>query len=232
MIFEQKVDSKRPAEARILLFDLDGTLTDSGEGISRSVQYALKKCGIDEADFTKLRRFVGPPLLWSFEHFYGMEPSKAEEAVRYYRERYAPIGIYENRVYKGIPEMLRALKAEGKCLVTASSKPEVFVRRVLSSLVILDCFDEIVGASMDGQLSEKADIIREVLRRLSITEEKKAGMLMIGDRQFDIEGAKAVGVRSVGVLYGYAEPGELKEAGADYIAATVSDLRALLSKGK
>lgn len=214
---------------RFLLFDLDGTLTDSGEGIQRSVQYALKKCGIDETDPLRLRAFVGPPLLWSFEHIYGMERQEAERAVGYYRERYSSIGIYENRVYKGIPEMLKGLKAQGKCLIVASSKPEEFVRRVLSKFEILDCFDEIVGATMDGRLSEKADILREVLRRLSITEELKAGMLMIGDRHLDIEGAKAIGVRSVGVLYGYAEPGELEEAGADYIVPSVSGLRALLS---
>lgn len=213
-----------------LLFDLDGTLTDSGEGIMRCVQYALEKFGIMEQDVRKLRRFVGPPLTDSFRIFCGMNEQDALQAVRYYRERYEIQGILENRVYEGIPELLKDLAAEGRTLIVASSKPEVYVKKVLENFSIAEYFSFTIGSGMNGKLSSKEEILAEVLCRCPAAGEDKRRTVMIGDRRYDIEGARSAQIDSVGVYYGYAEAGELEAAGADYIVQTVDELRELFMR--
>lgn len=213
---------------RYLLFDLDGTLTNPKEGITKCVQYALHCFGIEEPDLDKLEPFIGPPLLDSFMEYYNMTPEQARTALEKYRERFRDIGIFENEVFPGVPEMLEILQKKGKKLVIASSKPEEYVLRILEKYGIRAFFHEVVGASMDEKRSAKADVIEEAFRRLQITEEKKAQVLMIGDRKHDVEGAKACGIRCLGVYVGFAKPGELEQAGADYIVHTVEEMSQFL----
>lgn len=214
------------------LFDLDGTLTDPREGITRSVQYALHHFGIEEPDLKKLEPFIGPPLKDSFMEFYGFTEEQAEEAMKFYRERFAPIGIYENEVFEGIPEMLRHLHQNGQKLAVASSKPIGFVRQILQHFEIDGYFDVIVGSELDGTRSTKEEVVEEALSQLGILElsgeERKNNCAMVGDRKFDIQGAKAYGLTGVGVSFGFAGEGELEEAGADIIVDTVTELEKLL----
>ncbi|MGN0387958.1 MAG: HAD family hydrolase [Suilimivivens sp.] len=214
------------------LFDLDGTLTDSREGITKSAQYALQHFGIEEPDLKKLEPFIGPPLKDSFMEFYGFTEEQAEEAMKFYRERFAPIGIYENEVFEGIPEMLRHLHQNGQKLAVASSKPIGFVRQILQYFEIDGYFDVIVGSELDGTRSTKEEVVEEALSQLGILElsgeERKNNCAMVGDRKFDIQGAKAYGLTGVGVSFGFAGEGELEEAGADIIVDTVTELEKLL----
>lgn len=210
------------------LFDLDGTLTDSQEGITKSVQYALKAFGIEESDLKKLTPFLGPPLQDSFMELYGFSQEDAAKAIALYRERFAPIGIFENRVYPGIPDMLENLKEKGVLLAVASSKPECYVRQILAHFDVEKYFDVVVGSELDGRRSQKEEVVEEALKRLGIltipVEKRKTACAMIGDRKFDLQGAKAHFLTGVGVSYGYAPVGELEEEGADYIAETVGEL--------
>ncbi len=211
-----------------VLFDLDGTLTDPREGITKSVQFALMQQGIHEPDLSRLEPFIGPPLLDSFMDFYDMTQEQAAIAVADYRKRFAPIGIFENKVYAGIPEMLGHLKDAGIKLAVASSKPEEYVIRILEHFQLDGCFDVVVGSNMDGSRCDKEEVVEEALRRLG----KDLGTgAMVGDRKFDINGGKQFGLTTVGVAFGYAGKGELEAAGADYIAKTVSALEAFLLKG-
>ena len=210
------------------LFDLDGTLTDSQEGIIKSVQYALSFFGIEEHDLQKLTPFLGPPLKKSFMEFYGFSQEDAEKAIALYRERFAPIGIFENSVYPGIPDLLERLKEKGMLLAVASSKPECYVRQILAHFDIEKYFDVVVGSELDGSRSQKEEVVEEALKRLGILtvpiEKRKSVCVMIGDRKFDLQGAKAHFLTGVGAGYGYASAGELEEEGADYIAETVEKL--------
>lgn len=217
---------------RYCLFDLDGTLTDPREGITKSVQYALEKKGIIEPDLVKLEPFIGPPLRDSFMEKYGMNRTEAEEAVAIYRERFAPIGVFENRIFDGIPELLKALSEEGVKVAIASSKPTIFVQKILKHFNIDAFFDVVVGSELDGRRDTKEEVVEEALRQLGILElsetEKKTSCAMIGDRKFDIQGAKAYGLTGVGVRFGFAPKGELEAEGADYIAETVEELQKFL----
>lgn len=216
------------------LFDLDGTLTDSREGITKCVQHGLKCIGIEEPDLKKLEVFIGPPLLDSFTGIYGLDEKTAKEAVAYYRERFAPIGIYENKMYEGIPEMLETLKKAGIHLAVASSKPEVFVHRVLAYFDIEKYFEVVVGSELDGRRGTKEAVVEEALRQLGVLDllpsQRRKCCAMIGDRKFDIQGAKAHGLTGVGVRFGFAPKGELEAEGADEIAETVEELKDLLLK--
>ena len=214
---------------RYILFDLDGTITDSSEGITKSVQHALKKIGIEENDQAMLRRFIGPPLDESFEKFYGFDKEKALKAVDYYRERYSDKGIYENVLFDGIAGMLEGLKSDGYIIALATCKPEIYVPR------ILEYFN--VGSELEGgERRHKNQVIDEVFVRLVAAgladtgslSETKSQSIMIGDRKDDILGAKASGIDSMGVRYGFAEEQELEMAGADYIVETVEDIRGKL----
>lgn len=204
-----------------LLFDLDGTLTDPMVGITSSVQYALEKFGIHVRYLKELIPFIGPPLAESFQKFYGFSKEDAEKAIQYYREYYAPKGIFENEVYEGIPEMLAHLTEAGFTLLVATSKPTVFARKVLKHFGMEDYFSFVGGSELDGSRTKKAEVISYILKTCGI-EAKEA--IMIGDRRHDIEGRKACGLESVGVLYGYGTEQELTEAGADHIIRTVAEL--------
>ncbi len=203
-------------------FDLDGTITDSSLGITNSVMYALKRFGIEEGDRRKLYKFIGPPLTGSFREYYGFSEEKAAEAVRYYREYYQDRGIYENRVYDGFEEMLKALKAAGKNLVVATSKPEPYAREIIDYFKLSGYFDYVAGMELDGGRGTKAEVIRYALSACGI--EDKSGVLMVGDREHDVFGAKDAGVDCLGVLYGFGSREELERAGADYIAETVEEI--------
>lgn len=211
-----------------ILFDLDGTLTDPKEGITRSVQYALHALGIEEPSLDKLEPFIGPPLADSFREFYGLNEEQIETAIAKYRECFNARGIYENKIYPGIAAMLASLKENGKKLSIASSKPTRFVERILDYFEIKTYFDVIIGSNMDGTRSRKEEVVEEALRQLVPTgmtpAEKKTAVAMVGDRRFDIEGAKEHGITSVGVSFGYAPEGELEQAGADFIVNTVDAL--------
>ncbi len=209
-----------------ILFDLDGTLTDPKEGITKSVQYALFKMGIDEPDLDKLLPFIGPPLVDAFSEYYGMAREDSLKAVAFYRERYKDVGIYENKLIEGIPQLLEALKKEGKTIALATSKPHVFARKVLEHFDLIKYFDIIVGAEFDGTRNEKKDVIIEVLKNLP----KDATPIMVGDRRQDVVGAKLCSLPCIGVKFGYAEEGELETAGADFIAESVEDLYKILTK--
>lgn len=212
--------------SQIILFDLDGTLTDSAEGITKCVQYALKHFGIDEPDLEKLKHFVGPPLREQFMKTYHMPERQAEVAVAVYRERYAKIGMYENRPYDGIEEVLKMLREEKKILGVASSKPEIYVKKILEHFHIDTYFEVVTGANMDGTRTEKDEVIEEALLRLGMTD-KREDVLMVGDRFYDVEGALKCGVQCIGAGYGYGSPHELELAGAVYVAETVEDLKIL-----
>ena len=209
-----------------ILFDLDGTLTDPGIGITNSVMYALKKFNIDVPDRTALYKFIGPPLKGSFEEFYNFTPDQSEQAVSYYREYFRKQGMLENVVYDGIPEMLDHLKASGKKLIVATSKPEAFTLEILRHFRLYDYFDFIAGATMDDTRNKKADIIRYALESCGITN--KVSAIMIGDRKHDIIGAKENGLDSIGVLFGYGDRKELTDAGATFIAVSAEEVEKLL----
>ena len=208
---------------KYLLFDLDGTLTDPKEGITRSVQHALRHFGIEVSDPDTLTPYIGPPLIPSFMEFHGLTREQAEEALRVYRERFSVVGLFENEVLHGVPEMLRALKEKGRYVAVASSKPEEYVRRILEHFDLLQYFDEVVGASMDEKRSAKKDIIEEALHRMGKSPGDRE-ILMIGDRKHDVEGAKQCGLDNLGVYTGFAPEGELEEAGATYVFHTIAEM--------
>ena len=212
-----------------ILFDLDGTLTDSADGIINSIVHALKHYRLPHDDREALRRFVGPPLPESFERYCGFSSEKAKEAVAVFREYFSEIGIFENTVYEGVPEMLGTLKEAGFTLAVATSKPEVFAERILARFDLAKYFTAVAGATMDEKRTNKAEVIRYALEKLGGREHSR--VLMVGDREHDILGAKAVGLDSLGVLYGYGDLAELTAAGADLLAQTPADIcRLILQK--
>ncbi len=233
-----------------VLFDLDGTISDPKTGITRSVQYALKAFGIEEPDPDKLEPFIGPPLLDSFMEFYGMNREQAETAIGKYRERFSVTGLYENELYPGIRTMLENLKNAGCHLAVASSKPEVFVKKILDYFEITQFFDAIVGSELDGRRVNKDEVVLEALNRLAVCNERHAAdgkqynerhaadgnqtplryadTVMVGDRKFDVIGARAMGLHSIAVRYGYAQGTELEESKPDHIAEDVAELERIL----
>ena len=215
-----------------ILFDLDGTLSDPKQGICGSVQYALKSFGIEEPDIDRIEPFIGPPLRDSFMKYYGFTPEQAEEAVAKYRERFSVTGKYENTLYPGIAPLLHDLVRAGAKLAIASSKPTVYVEDILVHFGIRQYFDIVVGSELDGTRDRKEEVVDEALRQLDEKYgAKPCEVVMVGDRCFDVEGAKAAGTRSVAVTYGYAQPGELEQAGADIIVRDVEGLRQVLMGG-
>ena len=211
---------------QIVLFDLDGTLTDPGVGITNSVAYALKKYGIEIKDRTQLYPFIGPPLIDSFEKYFQFSEEEAKHAVTLYREYFRETGIFENKVYDGIAPMLEHLANSGKTLIVATSKPEVFAKQILEHFHLDDYFRYIAGANLDGTRAKKNEVIEYALEACGVTE--RASAVMIGDRDYDIIGAQKAGVDSVGVLYCYGSREELERAKATYIVKTVADLEQLL----
>jgi len=210
----------------ILLFDLDGTLTDPVLGITNAVMHALDKYGIPRPERRELHKFIGPPLTWSFENYYGFSPEKAMEAVGHYREYFQDKGLYENEIYPGIADMLAKLKAAGKTLCVATSKPELFAKKILEYFHIDGYFDHVCGACMDESRGTKHLVIEYALEQCGSPE--RSNVLMIGDREHDVIGAKQSGLDCLGILYGYGDRQELESAGAAYIAESVEDLCAQL----
>lgn len=201
---------------KCVLFDLDGTLTDPGIGIINGIVYALNKFGIEVDDRSELYEFIGPPIKDSFIRYYGMSEEDALTCVKYYREYYGDIGLFENKVYADIPCVLEELKSRGVTLVVATSKPTLFSEKILEKFDLMKYFDFISGSSMDGNNAEKSVIISNALTQFSYASDE---MIMVGDRKFDVIGAKNNGVQSIGVLYGYGNREELEAAAADFICA-------------
>lgn len=226
LIAREYNNRKEPDMYQSVLFDLDGTLTDPGTGITNSVAYALEQFGISVTDRTVLYKFIGPPLHESFEKFYGFSKADALAAVDCYREYYHDKGIYENILYKGIEDLLQTLSDHGKKLFVATSKPEPYAIRILEHFHIRKYFTFTAGASMDSTRCAKADVIARALEKGRISD--PASAIMIGDRQYDIAGAKQTAMASMGVLYGYGSREELESAGADFIAETVPDIARFL----
>jgi phosphoglycolate phosphatase len=209
-----------------VLFDLDGTLTDPAIGITNSIIYSLDKFGISVNDRSELYFFIGPPLINSFMQYCNFSKTKAETAVEYYREYFKDKGLFENSVYSGIPELLETLKKSGVKIVLATSKPLIFAEKILKHFDLYKYFDLSVGATLDGTLGEKTDIIAKALTKLNHTS--LSNIAMVGDRKFDIEGAIQNSITPIGVLYGYGDEDELKTAGAKLIAKDVNELKNIL----
>lgn len=210
---------------KYIFFDLDGTLTDPQEGIINCVKYALEYYGIYENDYSKLMRFIGPPLVYSFHEYYGFDEEKSLEAVEKYRERFSTVGLFENRVYDGIYDMLQTLTDNGHILVLATSKPKVFADRIMAKYRLRPYFRLICGSELDGTRNDKNEVIEYAINKMECPRDK---IIMVGDRKYDIIGSKKCGIDSCGVRFGYAEEGELEDAGADFIADDISDLLSLL----
>lgn len=204
-----------------ILYDLDGTLTDPRVGITKSIEYALAHFGIDVENLNELTKFIGPPLRDTFREYYSFSDSDVKVAVDKFQEYFAEQGLYENIIYDGIAEMLRAQYEDGRKIVLATSKPQVFAHKVLEQFEIDKYFELIVGSELSGERSDKAEVIKYAVDTLAINPHDA---IMIGDRKYDVIGSRAHGIDSIGVLYGYSSKGELIEAGANYIVETVEEL--------
>ena len=209
-----------------ILFDLDGTLTDSSEGITKSVQYALDKMGIHEPDLKPLERFIGPPLYDEFRRSYDFDDAEAKQAIDFYRERFGVVGWKENLLYDGIPELLKALTEAGKTLSTASSKPAFFVDKIVKYFNIEQFFTVVSGATLDGSIGTKTQVVQQALERLNVQDRSQA--VLIGDRLHDAEGARACGIDCIGVTFGFGSREELESAGANHVVDRVDELLPLL----
>lgn len=208
---------------KAIFFDLDGTLTESGEGITKSVQYALEKLGKPEEDLDKLRVFIDPPLMEQFMKYADVDETEARRAVEYYRERYAVKGIFENRPYDGVENLLRELKGRGYILAVASSKPEYYVTKILDYFNLSSYFEVVVGSEMNGARTSKTEVIEEALKRLNMSDRRKE-VLMVGDKEHDVLGARAAGLACVAVGYGYGTKEELTAAQPLKIVASIEEL--------
>jgi len=233
---------------RYVLFDLDGTLTDPKEGICKSVQFALEAQGIHEPNLDKLEPFIGPPLKDSFREFYQMNEEQCEEGVKTYRQRFSTIGLFENEIYPGMKNLLEELKKKNIHMAIASSKPEVFVEKILKHFEIDSYFEVITGCDINGKKVDKIDVMEEAIAKLlqmPIEAVKNAienpdsqrvlpldDILMVGDRKFDVLGAKHFHVDSIGVYYGYAPDGELEDAGATYITDDLEEIYCIITGEK
>ena len=207
-----------------IFFDLDGTLTDSKEGILNCLRYAFEKMGEPVPPDSTLIKFIGPPLQDSFMRYCGFSAEKGLEAVQVFRERYVPVGQYENRPGPGLVEMCRRLREKGYVLALASSKPEEMCVPICEKFGFAPSMETITGSPPVGDW-EKTDVIRETMRRLGLSSADKPSILMVGDRKFDVLGAKECGIDCVGVeFFGYAAPGELEEAGAVAVVRTAEEL--------
>lgn len=205
-----------------VLFDLDGTITASKPGIVNSVSHALARFGIREKDTSKLEKFIGPPLMQSFQDFYGFDEEKSRMALMYYREYFTTRGIFENAVYDGIPGVLTYLQGKGIRLGLATSKPTVFSERILNHFDLKRYFSLVVGSNLDGTRVKKGEVIAAAIQELG---PEKGDVLMVGDREHDILGARENGIDVLAVGYGYGSADELKKACPDYYVQSVQSLR-------
>lgn len=211
---------------RNVLFDLDGTLTDPGEGITACFRYALERLGRACPPAEELARYIGPPIRPAFGEMLQSEDARlVEEAVAAYRERFATVGLYENRVYDGVPEMLAGLRSAGFLLFVATSKPQPYAEEVLRHFSLDSYFEDVQGNELGGRLDDKAELVRELLTRRGLRAEQSS---MVGDRRHDVRAARANGLRSVGVTYGYGGEEELRNAGADHVVGSPGAVEALI----
>lgn len=208
----------------VVLFDLDGTLTDSAEGVIRSAQYMQEKMGIETWADADLKFIVGPPLMKTFTEDFGMDMETAETALGYFRERYTTVGLFENRLYPGIEEMLKALRAKGKRLAVATSKKEETAVRILEHFGVAQYFEVIGGDNRAAGRDNKAKVIAYVLEKM---QAEKNDVIMVGDRKFDVEGAHAIGIPCISVEYGYGDREEFIACGTDVIVGTAEELAGL-----
>lgn len=211
---------------KAVIFDFDGTFIDSGKGIRNCVQYALEKHDIPVGDKEKLDYFIGPPLNVGFSDMYGASQEQCVTLIADYRDRYERIGVYEAQLYDGMVELVKMLKESGVKVGVASSKPTYFINKILEHINLTDLFDTVVGTQLDNHNADKTVLINTALENLQITD--KSSAIMVGDRKYDVGGAKGAGVLSVGVLYGYGSKAELEEAGADFLAQNVTQLGKIL----
>jgi phosphoglycolate phosphatase len=211
---------------KTILFDLDGTITDSGAGIINSVRYALEKMSLEVPDDNELASFIGPPLYESFQKNFQLNETASNQAIAYYREYYQEKGIYENYLYEGIPALLAELKQAQAQLYIATSKPEVFAKQILDYFDAAHYFTGIYGATLDSRRSKKGDVIRYALAQGVIQDLQRT--VMIGDRRHDILGAKENNLASIGVLYGFGDRSELTLAEADYIVSAPAEIGQLI----
>lgn len=209
-----------------VLFDLDGTLTDSAEGVINCVSYALEKYGRKVEDKGTLMSFVGPPLQQQFQEYAKVSEEEGAKLVRFYRERYTTKGIYENKMYEGVIETVKILRNRGVHTAVATSKPEVFARQIAEYFGFVSDFEFIGGSLLDGGRVHKADVIEYVLDCCGVKD--RTHVWMVGDREHDILGAKKAGIPSIGVLYGYGSRKELAMAGADYIVERPEDILSIV----
>lgn len=209
-----------------ILFDLDGTLTDSSLGIINSICFALEKMNLPIPVREDLLPFIGPPLKESFSKFFHLSEEDSQQAVTFYRQYFSEIGLFENQLYPDVIPVLSDLSASGKKLILATSKPEIFAVQILEHFQIKEFFQVIAGATLDGKRSTKADVIQHALEMAQVTDTSQC--LMVGDREHDIEGAKVHLMDAVGVLYGFGSQKELVEAGATYILDKLADLPSLI----
>ena len=208
----------------LILFDLDGTITDSGEGITKSVQYALSKLGIEEPDLENLRKFIGPPLIDSFEKYYGFSREEAIRARKIFNERYQPIGWMENRPYDGIEEVLKALKENGKMLGIATSKPADTAERVLTYFGLREYFPVFCASPLNGIGGEKAGRIQAAIEDAKALGCEAKNVIMVGDTKFDVLGAHECHIPCVGVTWGFAVEGEFEACDTEFVVDTMDEL--------
>lgn len=212
----------------MIIFDLDGTLSNSEEGITKSMQYALDKMGIKEPDLKKLKHFIGPPLIDELLKTYDFTEEMAGNCVTYYRERYVPTGIYETAIYDGTKEMLRQLKDSGKTIAMATSKPQPMAEEVLRYLKIDQYFDSVMGADVHGPKQSKQAVLEALFDTLDVEDKRLA--VMVGDTCFDVEGAAAVGIDCIGVSYGFGKKEDMIAMGAVAVADNTKELTELILK--
>ena len=212
-----------------VIFDFDGTVTDTGEGILKSLQYSFEQMGHEVPDLSDLKKFIGPPIHYSYVTFYGIDESEVEQYIKKYRERYRKIGIYECFVYDGMVETLKALRKNGVKIGIASSKPISLVYDVMEYLKLTEYFDAVVGTQFDDSNHPgKTDLVLQSMEKLGDADKKRT--LMVGDRYFDIDGAAGAGVDSVGVTYGYGSREEFIEHGATYIVDSPQEILNIVLK--
>ncbi len=211
---------------KYILFDLDGTLTDSAPGIMNSFRHTIKHYGLPDQTDTELKRYVGPPLMESFSRYFGFNEEKSQEAVSVYRSYFAEKGLFENDVYEGIPEALTKLKEAGFILAVSTSKPEVYAKRILEHFKLDGFFATVCGIPLGDESMTKAQVIAETLERLGVNGEDS--VLMVGDRDYDVKGARRNGIECLGVLFGYGSREELAGAGAVACAETPAEMADLI----
>ncbi|MDO4177898.1 MAG: HAD hydrolase-like protein [Phascolarctobacterium sp.] len=211
-----------------ILFDLDGTIANSSEGITKCAQYGLAALGIDEPDLKKLYVVIGPPLRVTYMKYWGLTAEQAELGVAKYRERYTTTGIYEQFIFPGMEDLLKDLARTDKNVGLCTGKPEVYARIITDHFQLTQYFKDISGSTLDGKMDNKSTVVAKSLCNFKITDDDKANTYLIGDRKEDVLAAHANGIKAVGVRFGFAQAGELEEAGADIIVDTVEDLRKLL----